>query len=398
MRTIVQTSQIPTFVSGWRSAAVDDLLLQLHEADTVDKLSKALFALIESSMPYQFINLLFRPLEFEIPCRFTPTKYKPVVDAYMARHHKNDLWLKRSPVHPGVTVVRHGDHTPVEFLRASAYYRKTLKPLNSEYAVSVVVWRGSTWLATLTVMHNRAQGEFTDAEMNILHAIHPHFACVIRRLAGHQETRLIHSSVRRFVSGLPTATILLDWNLRPLHFSAVAAQLCFQWKLGARASLFKAPRNIQIPGDILAAIENMRPSLSKELWSRGQPRPSFRFLHPHPKIPWLSASIEFLPSRSLALSKGTFLVTLNEETGPQKDRTLAQKLRRLTKRERECALLAAEGLRNAEIAVQLGKSEITVRNQLTSIFRKLGLESRHKLIMEFARLDRSARKTLRSKR
>jgi len=58
----------------------------------------------------------------------------------------------------------------------------------------------------------------------------------------------------------------------------------------------------------------------------------------------------------------------------------------LSKRERECALLAAEGLHNRDIAKQLGKSQITVRNQLSSIYRKLGINSRHQLIAAVARL------------
>ena len=51
----------------------------------------------------------------------------------------------------------------------------------------------------------------------------PHFACVIRRMAGHQENRLFQSSLRYFVSSLPTATIILDWNLKVLHYNAIAS-------------------------------------------------------------------------------------------------------------------------------------------------------------------------------
>jgi len=392
---MVQPSQNGPFVSLRRSPETDLLLIRVHESEKVDQLAKALFALIGHLMPFQFCNLLFRPLEFELPCRFTPIKYKPVVDAYMDRHHKSDLWLERSPVHPGVTAVRHGDYTPSDILRRSAYYRNVLRPLDSEYGASIVAWRGDTWLSTLTVMHNRDQGEFTDSQMEELKALHPHFECVIRRLAGHQESKLIHSSIGRFISTLPTASIILDWNLRPLHFSALAAQLCVQWRHGARASLFKAPKSFQLPGDILAAIESLRPALTKEKWVKGSPpRTSVRVVHQHPKISWLSASIEFLPSRSLSLSKGTFLLSLNSDRTSDKGTSIAHKISTLSPRERECAWLAAEGLHNSEIAKRLGKSPITVRNQLTSIFGKLNLNSRHKLIAAFARLDAVTKKKL----
>jgi DNA-binding CsgD family transcriptional regulator len=369
------------------------LLVRLHEVESVANLAKATFELIESFVPYQFVILLFRPLEFELPCRFFPLKYKAVVDDYMAENHKSDIWLKRSPVNPHVSVVRHSDYTPTSMLHRSAYYKKVLGPLDSEHGASVVAWRDNTWLATLTVMRNKQQGDFTNEQMMELQALQPHFACVIRRMAGYQETRLIHSSLRHFMSSLPTATLILDWNLKTLHFNSIASQLCFQWKNGARASLFKAPGRFQVPGDILAALERMRPSIMKQKWSqKAGGRRSMQLNYNHPSMPWLSASIEFLPSRSLSLSKGTFLVTLKESPSSNRSTNVSDNLNQLTRRERECALLAAEGPHNQDIAKKLGKSQITVRNQLSSIYRKLGIDSRHKLIAAIAQMEQSARK------
>ena len=390
---MVQTSQNHAFVPGRRSTEAERSLIRIHEAEKVDHLSRELFALIGLLMPYHFLNLLLRPLEFELPCRFTPPRYQAVVDAYMDRHHKSDIWLRRSPVHPGVTAVRHGDYTPPHVLHRSAFYRNILGPLGAEFAASVVAWRGKTWLATLTVMRSGAQGEFTGDEMADLEALQPHFQCVIRRMAGHQESRLVSSSLGRFFSALPTASFVLDWNLRPLHFTALAAQLCFQWRYKGRRTCLKAPRRFQVPGDILGAIESMRPALTRKKWTGARAsRIPLRAVHPHPKIGWLNATIEFLPSRSLALSKGTFLVTVNEKRAADADATISAKLMQLTPRERECATLAAGGLQNNEIARRLGKSTITVRNQLTSVFKKLELDTRHKLIAAFARLDASTAK------
>ena len=373
-------------------------MIRLHESERDDQLARALFALVGVLMPYHFSNVLFRPLEFELPCRFTPAKYKPMVDAYMSHYHKHDVWLKRSPVHPGVTAVRHGDHTPAGILLKSTFYKKILKPTGVQYAASIVAWRGTTWLSTMTLMRTPQQGEFTDAEMREMEALQPHFESVIRRIAGQQESRLIHSSLGRFISALPTASIVLDWDLRPMHFSARAARLCAQWSEGARVSRLKSPKRFRVPGDILASIESLRPELTNAGRPRGRSRRDpFRKAHPHPKVRWLSAAIEFMPSRSLTLSKGTFLVTLNEERADDKGASLARKISELTPREQECAVLVAEGLQNNEIAKRLGKSAITVRNQLTSIFGKLGIGSRHKLIAAFAQLDAAGRKKLRVK-
>jgi DNA-binding CsgD family transcriptional regulator len=385
---MVQMNQKVSFLPFHTNRDAEALLVHLHEVEDGAKLAKATFELVDVCIPNQFLILLFRPLEFELPCRFFPVKWKPLVDEYMAETHKHDIWLRRSPVNPQVTVVRHSDFTPQSMLHRSVFYKKLLLPSECEYGASVVAWRDTTWLATLTVMRTKEQGDFSDEQMQELQALQPHFACVIRRMAGHQENRLFQSSLRYFVSSLPTATLILDWNLKVLHYNSIASQLCSQWKNGAGMSFFKAPRRLQVPGDILAELERMRPSIMRQKWNRSPGgRRSMTFTYRHPTNQLLSASIEFLPSRSLSLSKGTFLLTLKEERPSKRSANLSDKLNQLTRRERDCALLAAQGLNNRDIAKKLGKSEITVRNQLSSIYRKLGIDTRHKLIAAFARLS-----------
>ncbi len=46
-----------------------------------------------------------------------------------------------------------------------------------------------------------------------LQALQPHFACVIRRMAKHQESRLVDSSLRHFMSSLPDSHT--DLGLEP---------------------------------------------------------------------------------------------------------------------------------------------------------------------------------------
>jgi DNA-binding NarL/FixJ family response regulator len=54
----------------------------------------------------------------------------------------------------------------------------------------------------------------------------------------------------------------------------------------------------------------------------------------------------------------------------------------LTPREREVALLVARGLKNREVALELGLSDGTVKVHLLNIFRKLGAKSRYELIVQ----------------
>ena len=60
-----------------------------------------------------------------------------------------------------------------------------------------------------------------------------------------------------------------------------------------------------------------------------------------------------------------------------------RRISRLTLREREVAILIGQGCSNDEAASQLGKSVLTVKKQLRSIYQKLSVDSRGRLIALF---------------
>jgi two-component system nitrate/nitrite response regulator NarL len=68
---------------------------------------------------------------------------------------------------------------------------------------------------------------------------------------------------------------------------------------------------------------------------------------------------------------------------PVEERT--DRLSALTAREIQIANAVAEGRGNREIATQLGITEQTVKNHLTSIFEKVGVESRLQLALVILR-------------
>ena len=66
---------------------------------------------------------------------------------------------------------------------------------------------------------------------------------------------------------------------------------------------------------------------------------------------------------------------------PKEDNHEAEKFTSLTTREREIARLIGNGLKNRDVADRLRISEITVRHHLTSIFSKLNVPDRQKLLI-----------------
>jgi len=59
----------------------------------------------------------------------------------------------------------------------------------------------------------------------------------------------------------------------------------------------------------------------------------------------------------------------------------AQRIAKLTEREREVIQLIGEGIKNRQIAARLYISEATVRHHLTSVFAKLGVADRFELVI-----------------
>ena len=305
----------------------------------------------------------------------------------MLETHKHDIWLRRSPVNPQVTVVRHSDYTPQSMLHRSIFYKKLLLPSECEFGASVVAWRDTTWLATLTAMRSKEQGR--------LHrranagTTGPSASLCLRDSQNGRPSREPSLSVLVALFRLISSHGDHHSRLEPEGFAPQRDRQSALLSMEEREQHvhLQGSSRLQVPGDILAELERMRPSIMRQKWSHTPGgRRSIQFGYRHPTNASLSASIEFLPARSLSLSKGTFLLTLKEERLSRKETNSADKLTQLTRRERDCALLAAQGLHNRDIAQKLGKSEITVRNQLSSIYKKLGFKTRHELIAAFARL------------
>jgi hypothetical protein len=223
-------------------ASEEKAIVRLHEAQNARELAQAIFSLIKGRLPHELLLLVLRPLEFELPLIGSDPKYQPTCDYYINGGHKHDLWLKRSPVHPGVDVVRHSDYTPLRVLKKSIFYKKILKGFGSESGTSMVAWRGDAWLAILTVLRNKKQGDITNSEMQTLLRWQVHFSSAVRKIANLHESRLGNRSLETFIWGLPTAAIVLDWELRVLHHNAVAEELCSLWR-SEKERFFKKPRS-----------------------------------------------------------------------------------------------------------------------------------------------------------
>ena len=96
-----------------------EALAALYQAETTSRMGKAMFDLISPRIPHELLFIAFLPIKFELPSLCSEPKYKVYCDAYIRDTNKYDIWLRRSPIGPSVTVVRHSDHTPLPILKRS---------------------------------------------------------------------------------------------------------------------------------------------------------------------------------------------------------------------------------------------------------------------------------------
>jgi DNA-binding CsgD family transcriptional regulator/PAS domain-containing protein len=352
-----------------------DALLAIHDAKTITRLVTAVFRAIEAALPHEVIFTALRPLEFELAGFVSKPALKKLFDRYIRTDHKFDIWLKRSPIHPRVTVVRHSDYTPLPVLVRTKFYRRVLRPARAAHGASLVVWRSSTWLATFTVARNLRQGDFGPADLAFLRALRLHVASAIKRLAAHHEHNLAQKSLDAFASQSPQGVLALDWQLNVLYFNNAARAFLRRW------SGEPVPRRRGehwLPADLRQAIVAMMPALQAAKPNRPlAPRHvQLRALHKK-RDEQLVAKISFVPAKTLTISKGSFLIVMSD-LGPGRSRPIPG-FDQLSPRETACIKHVAQGLSNPAIARQLGVSPHTIRNQLSSALRKLRLKNRYEV-------------------
>ena len=367
-------------------ASSDQAIIRLHEAATVREFAPALFDFVSQALPQEVLFLVLRPLEFELPSFCSRPEFQPICDNYIAGDHQDDIWLQRSPIRPDVPVVRHSLYTPKEMFQRSRFYQQVMTNIGCEYGASIVAWRQGTWLGNLSIFRTEAQGDFLESELPVLEACHVHFESAIKRIAALREAQLGSHSLEAFIWSLPTAALVLDWKLKPLHSNAAAQELVSFWRFGDRAGKMKKSRSFVVPGDILAMIEKKKDELAKIRSNRpGAPTVIPILEIKHPSLPGLSANVSFLPSKSLAVSKGTFLIALHRYQATANDQDSYDRFSLLTRRERDVVRGATSGKTNDKIARELGTSSNTVRMQLHKAFRKLGVQSRYQLMATFSK-------------
>ena len=257
-------------------------------------------------------------------------------------------------------------------------------PINGRCAIGLFFWDVRRLLAAIIVVRSVQQGELSRCEMRLVRHLHLQFQTALGRLRLLERERAERVAFEQFMRRVPLPTALLRWNLRLVYRNQAAAEFCAGWHRGFSGLRFiklKEP----LPPEILDRCRVLK-NRWKQLTSLGLAAAKFRDeTVRHPTRRDLRATISLKQISSAAVARPHFLIEFESlhgspAAGYQTSGASLSHLVRLTSREQNLARLVCVGRSNQEIANESGLSLETVKKHLHSIFSKLEVPSRSRLM------------------
>lgn len=387
---------LPTRTNGVRRAhchpllrrrgdsALDRALLALHGTQEMREFWDRSRRVLHAALPLDFVCLCLRPFAV-MPSTVFRERAPFASDEEFHRFQELNPIREHLVLHPGERLTRLSDIVSGNLLVRSEFYRRFLEPHDDRFFVSLNFWRDGVFQGIVGLHRTPGQRDFTESEMALLGELYAHFDTVLQRILDLHRERAVRLSLEKLLVELPIATVLLDWDLRVVYHNRSAVEQCTVWTRGPeRARMEKTGTRCDLPPEILGYCRDF-----KVAWNPAQHRccplasPEGITLQ-HATQRTLRATVNLLQLNAAPLSMPIFQVRFLNTDAAQRNASgngaTLPLLGRLTPREREVAFLASEGLSNDEIAARLHKSSLTVKKQLGSIYQKLSIRNRNRLI------------------
>jgi DNA-binding CsgD family transcriptional regulator len=360
--------------------ALEQSLLKLHRAVDVRSFWKGVRRLLSSSIANHSVGLLLQQsTNVPVIAKWT----RSTSDGFFAAEA-----LKRCAMQPRrKKLVRLNDlfRNRSSFLRSSLY-RRYLVPRKCGHGVTLFFWKQRRVICIIAILRTLKQGDFSSAEIALLRQLYRQLLAALRRIETVERERSVRADLEEFLGRLPLPTMILRWNLKLIYQNKAAREFCAMWEKGPEEAK-RTKANSSIPSEILD-----RCRVLKEKWRNAQPqarairRTDFKEEQVnHPAVPHLRATIQLKQINSVGVAGPHFLIAYEDlcRNGERSGRLRLFRLpgiALLTRRERELAQLVCEGRSNKEIAQNASLSLPTVKKHLHSVFRKLAVPSRSRLV------------------
>jgi DNA-binding CsgD family transcriptional regulator len=268
----------------------------------------------------------------------------------------------------------------------SAFYRRYMAPQKCAHGVALFFWKRQRLICTIAILRTSKQGDFAPAELNLIRQLYPQFLAALRRIESLERERSVRVNFQQFLQRLPLPTMVLRWNLKPIYQNPAARDFYAVWEKGPEEAK-RTKASSPIPSEILDQCRVLKQQWSntqRQMHSGRQTELIEEQVH-HPHSRNLRATIQLTQVKSASVARPHFLIACEDlcRSGAGFRRPELFRLptfARLTRREREVAQLACEGRSNKEIAQNACLSLQTVKKHLYSIFRKLEVPSRSRLV------------------
>ncbi|WP_404425319.1 LuxR C-terminal-related transcriptional regulator [Nibricoccus sp. IMCC34717] len=369
---------------------LDSPLLSLHAALDVDSLWEAFLEVIRAAIPAHRVTLFLGHLgmgEARV-VRTDPPIIRPT--EWYAERGRINPFIPYIEANRGIRHYRFEDVLPpTREWKNSDFYQRFASVEGWDKGYSMLFWANREVTGMFSLYRAPEEPRFSKAEERILAWLYPYIGIAIARVQRLHSERLARRSLEEFNRHIPVGLILISWDLKVEFANLEAQRQALAWNFSESEARALSPKDaFSIPGPVLAACARLKATV------QGRDPKSLTLLPgdvegaSHAERPELRAMVSLHNNPGNALAKPRFLAVL--DTRPQAASTQASPavsnpehfgaLRELTPREREIALLVCEGCSNAEIAKRLSKSVLTIKTQLNSVFRKLGVRSRTRLM------------------
>lgn len=366
---------------------IPSALLNVGAATNYDEFSSAVMTFLRETITFNAAEVRLRILDprndnaVHVASNFPAKRTRTAEELALRKRIAPAFdFMERNPA----TTVYRGQHQTLPAgreLERLQFFKEFMVPEGWHDNLGMAFWGKSGHESWIFVNRAFNQPAFGDAEVRLFQQVYPFFAGALRRIHLLADAQAVRADLESSLLDLPIASLVLDWQLQVEQANHAAHRLCDSWRRGiANARLFKAPDRIEMAPEILAVCRELR-----DLWREGSDvaNRDLRRIVPHPSIPGMQATVTLLRPKALRLSGPSFLVRITEvlhyanKVPAESNRD--QVLTRLTPAERDVARLAAQGETNKAIAQKLGKSFLTVKNQVHTILEKVGATNRTQL-------------------
>ena len=355
-------------------------LLKLHRALDVKSFWKSVQRLLSASIANHSIGLLLQQSP-SVPVIAKWTRSMPE-DFFAAEPlHRCNTQLRRRKLLRLSSLFRSRNG----FVRSS-FYRRFMAPQKCDFGVTLLFWKQQKLIGAIAILRTPNQGDFSPPEIELLRQLYPQLLAALRRIESLERERSVRADLEEFLRRLPLPTIVLRWNLKPIYQNNAARDFCAVWEKGPEEAR-RTNAKSSMPSEILDRCRVLKEKWRTAKPQRGAPhRVDFKEEEVnHPRQPHLRATIHLKQINSVGVAGPHFLIACEDlcRNGQRSQRLSLFRLpgiARLTRREREVAQLVCEGRSNKEIAQNACLSLPTVKKHLHSVFRKLQVPSRTRLV------------------